>query len=49
VHAFGFSGHGFQLVPVVGAIICDLLVKGRTERSIAAFAAERLMPHKAAA
>jgi sarcosine oxidase, subunit beta len=49
VHAFGFSGHGFQLVPVVGAIICDLLVHGRTERQIAAFAAERLMTRRAAA
>lgn len=49
VHSFGFSGHGFQLVPVVGAIVCDLLMRGRTERSIAAFAAERLMARKAAA
>jgi sarcosine oxidase subunit beta len=49
VHAFGFSGHGFQLVPVVGAIVCDLLVNGGTQRSIAAFTAERLMPQKAAA
>jgi sarcosine oxidase, subunit beta len=49
VHAFGFSGHGFQLVPVVGAIICDLLVHGRTERQITAFAAERLMTRRAAA
>lgn len=49
VHAFGFSGHGFQLVPVVGSIICDLLVQGGTQRSIAAFTAERLMPQKAAA
>ncbi len=49
VHAFGFSGHGFQLVPVVGAIICDLLVHGGTQRQIAAFTAERLMARKAAA
>lgn len=48
-HAFGFSGHGFQLVPVVGAIICDLVVKGATSRQIAAFAPERLMPSRAAA
>jgi sarcosine oxidase, subunit beta len=49
VHVFGFSGHGFQLVPVVGAIVCDLLVQGGTQRQIAAFAAERLMRVRAAA
>jgi sarcosine oxidase subunit beta len=49
VHAFGFSGHGFQLVPVVGAIVCDLLLHGKTGRQIDAFAAERLMARKAAA
>lgn len=48
-HAFGFSGHGFQLVPVVGAILRDLVVDGGTNRPIAAFAAERLMPKRAAA
>lgn len=48
-HAFGFSGHGFQLVPVVGAIICDLVVKSATSRQIAAFAPQRLMPGRAAA
>ena len=49
IHAFGFSGHGFQLVPVVGAIVCDLLVHGRTTREIAAFSAQRLMTQRAAA
>ena len=34
-HLFGFSGHGFQLVPVVGAILCDLIVVGGTQRQIA--------------
>jgi sarcosine oxidase, subunit beta len=48
-HVFGFSGHGFQLVPVVGAILRDLIVQGRTERQIAAFAPERLMTKRAAA
>ena len=48
-HAFGFSGHGFQLVPVVGATIADLVVHGGTNRSIAAFAPERLIPRRAAA
>jgi sarcosine oxidase subunit beta len=47
-HAFGFSGHGFQLVPVVGAILTDLIVRGATSRSIGAFAPERLMRRVAA-
>jgi sarcosine oxidase subunit beta len=48
-HVFGFSGHGFQLVPIVGAILRDLIVEGRTERQIAPFAPERLMMRRAAA
>ena len=48
-HAFGFSGHGFQLVPVVGAILTDLVTEGATRRAIAAFAPQRLMQEKAAA
>lgn len=48
-HAFGFSGHGFQLVPVVGAILCDLVVEGGTQRQIAGFAPERLMAKRVAA
>lgn len=42
-HAFGYSGHGFELVPVVGATLTDLIVQGRTERPIAALDARRLM------
>lgn len=48
-HSFGFSGHGFQLVPVVGAILADLVVQGTTRREIAAFAPRRLMEERAAA
>jgi len=48
-HVFGFSGHGFQLVPIVGAILSDLIVEGGTQRQIAAFAPERLMANRAAA
>ena len=48
-HAFGFSGHGFQLVPVVGAILAELVVEGRTRREITAFAPQRLMQERAAA
>lgn len=48
-HVFGFSGHGFQLVPVVGAILSDLIVEGGTQRQIAGFAPERLMAKRVAA
>lgn len=41
-HAFGFSGHGFELIPAVGAIMADLVTTGRTERLIAPFAVTRL-------
>jgi sarcosine oxidase subunit beta len=30
-HAFGFSGHGFQLGPAVGAIMSELVLDGRTD------------------
>jgi len=36
-HAFGFSGHGFQLGPAVGAVLAELIVDGRTETAIDAF------------
>lgn len=42
-HAFGFSGHGFQLVPVVGAVVTDLVLHGTTSRPIAHLSAKRLM------
>ena len=41
VHAFGFSGHGFQLGPIVGEIIAELLAEGRSPSPIAPFAIER--------
>ncbi|ALM82787.1 FAD-binding oxidoreductase [Bordetella sp. N] len=42
-HAFGFSGHGFELVPVVGATLTDLVLRGSTKRAIQNLTAERLM------
>ncbi|OWT80346.1 MULTISPECIES: FAD-binding oxidoreductase [unclassified Achromobacter] len=42
-HAFGFSGHGFELVPVVGATMADLVLRGSTSRAIQNLTAERLM------
>lgn len=41
VHAFGFSGHGFQLGPVVGRIVADLVTEGTTDLPIAPFAVGR--------
>ena len=41
VHAFGFSGHGFQLGPVVGEIIAELVTEGRSSSPLAPFAIER--------
>lgn len=40
-HAFGFSGHGFQLGPIVGSIIADLVTEGATSLPIAPFRIER--------
>jgi len=41
VHAFGFSGHGFQLGPVVGEIIAELITQGRSTSPLAPFAIDR--------
>jgi len=40
-HAFGFSGHGFQLGPIVGSIIAELATTGRTNLPIAPFSIGR--------
>jgi sarcosine oxidase, subunit beta len=36
-HAFGFSGHGFQLAPAVGAVLSELVLDGATPTPIDAF------------
>lgn len=41
VVACGFSGHGFKFVPVVGEILADLTVDGRTGHPIGLFAPGR--------
>jgi len=37
IHAFGFSGHGFQLGPGVGAVLADLALDGTTSTPIDPF------------
>jgi len=37
IHAFGFSGHGFQLGPVIGMIIDELIRNGASESPLGAF------------
>lgn len=43
-HAFGFSAHGFQLSPVVGQIMADLVVNGNTDFTLDAFSIGRFAP-----
>ena len=45
IHAFGFSGHGFQLGPAIGAILSELVLDGRTEVPLAPFAIQRWATH----
>lgn len=40
-HAFGFCGHGFQLGPIVGSIIAELVTTGQTNLPIAPFRIDR--------
>lgn len=40
-HAFGFSGHGFQLGPAIGAIMTELALDGRTDTPLDAFRIDR--------
>jgi sarcosine oxidase subunit beta len=41
LHAFGFSGHGFQLAPGVGAVMADLIVDAASQTPIERFSIER--------
>ena len=36
-HAFGFSGHGFQLGPGTGAVLAGLVVDGRSPVDVTGF------------
>ena len=40
-HAFGFSAHGFQLGPIGGKILSDLILDGETELPIEPFRIDR--------
>jgi sarcosine oxidase subunit beta len=40
-HAFGFSAHGFELAPIVGRILADLITTGKTALAIAPFSIAR--------
>lgn len=46
IHAFGFSGHGFQLGPATGAVVADLILKGATATDIAGFSPRRFEKKK---
>lgn len=41
VHGFGFSAHGFQLGPIVGKILSDLVLSGKTDLPITPFSIDR--------
>jgi sarcosine oxidase subunit beta len=40
-HAFGFSAHGFQLGPIVGALIAELVTTGRSNLPLSPFRIDR--------
>ncbi len=40
-HSFGYCGHGFQLSPITGRIIADLVMHGETDLPIGAFRPDR--------
>jgi sarcosine oxidase subunit beta len=43
VHAFGFSGHGFQLGPAIGEILAELVRDGRSASPLEPFAITRFI------
>ncbi len=49
IHVFGFSGHGFQLVPSVGRVVADLICQGHTNHNLDAFCASRVSNERVAA
>lgn len=47
VHSFGYSGHGFQLGPIVGSAVADLVTTGQTNLPIHPFGAGRFQSENA--
>lgn len=47
-HVFGFSGHGFQLVPSVGAAVAEMVATGQVPQTLRPFTAARLSRQEAA-
>lgn len=45
-HAFGFSGHGFQMAPAVGAVLSELITRGATPTDISALSPQRFADAK---
>jgi sarcosine oxidase len=41
VYACGFSGHGFKFAPVIGEVLADLAIDGRTDRPVDFLSAAR--------
>lgn len=48
VHAFGFSAHGFELGPIGGQIVSELVFDGRSTLPIAPFSVDRFDPVQSA-
>lgn len=44
-HQFGFTGHGFELGPIVGKIMADLITRGSCEFPIEPFSIGRFSDH----
>jgi len=44
IHAFGFSGAGFQIAPGVGEVLAELVRDGRSTTPIDAFSIDRFKP-----